>query len=215
MSRNLKVLGLALVAMLTMGIAASSAMAAEDFFYIETAPTELTGSQEGTNTFVTDSGTIHCTVATFTGSSSSTKTAAVEVTPAYSGCRSTGFIEANVTVDVNECKYQMTAKTTTPDTIHITGCKAGTPGIVVTAPFCTITVTPQTIGPVHYINTGAGTTREVIVEPTAQTISYHESGFSCKNGTTSNTTGGSYTGKVRVTAENPTTKAHHGIWVGP
>ena len=211
MSRNLKILGLALVAMLTMGIAAASASAAPEF-HAETTPTELAGTQEGTNTFVTDSGTIHCATATFSGSQSVATTAAQEVTPTFSTCRSTGFIEATVTVHTNGCKFNLTAEGTTTSAVHITGCNAGAAGLVVTAPFCNITITPQTIGPVHYINTGAGTTREIIVESTATNIVYHEAGAGCKNGTTSNTTGGSYTGKVRVTGQNPTTKAHQGIW---
>jgi len=211
MTRNLRFLCLALVAMLTMGIAASSAMAAAEF-HLETTPSELTGVQEGTNTFATDSGTFHCTSVKFTGSYSSQTTGTTVLTPFTSGCRSTGFTEANITIDTNGCKYNLTAEGTTSSSIHITGCNSGTAGIVITAPFCTITVTPQTVGPVHYINTGAGTTREVIAEFTASNLVYHESGAACKNATTSNTTGGSYTGKVRLTGENPTTKAHHGIW---
>ncbi len=208
MIRNLKVLGLALVAMLTMGIAASSAMAE---FHVETVPSELTGAQEGTNTFITDSGTIHCTTATFTGSTSSATSAEQEVAPHYTNCESTGFIKASVTVDMNGCKYNLTTISSS-SMVHITGCEAGKPGIVVTAPFCTITVTPQTIGPVDYENVGSGTTREVVVNSTTANISYHESGFACAH-SGSTTTGGQYTGKVRVTAENPTTKQHHGIWV--
>src|SRR5262245_37092010 len=101
---NLKVLGLALVAMLAIG--ATSASAAE--CHSETASTTIPGSQVSTGTFGTDSGTIHCTTATVSGSASGATTSNVVVAPTYSGCKSTGFIEANVTVDTNGCDYNIT-----------------------------------------------------------------------------------------------------------
>src|SRR5215204_1807300 len=129
MIRNLKVLGLALVAMLALG--ATSASAAE--FHGEVENVTLTGAQTTTNTFTTHSGTIHCTVAKFAGTQKAKTTTTVTVTPTYEGCRSTGFIEANVTVDNNSCTYIISSTgsvTLTPSTCSL----------VVTAPFCTITV---------------------------------------------------------------------------
>ncbi len=207
MIRILRVFALALVAILTMGFAASSAPAVE--FHSEATSTTLSGAQEGTNTVVTDSGTIHCTTDTFSGSQSEATVAQVELTQTTTGCQSTGFISANVTVDTNGCKYNMTAATSN-EMVHITGCEAGKPGIVVTAPFCTITVTPQTFGPVDYEEAGSGTTRELIVNSTVENISYHESGFACAH-SGSTTSGGKLSGKVRVTGVNASTGKHVGI----
>lgn len=209
MTRNLKVLGLALAAMLTMGIAVASASAAE--FHTETAPTTLTGTQTTTNTFVTDSGTIHCKSAAFEGTVSTVTTTTVVVTPEYKECQSTGFIEAGVTVDHNGCKYSITSH----GVVTVTGCTNANKSIVVTAPFCTIEITEATnkaLSPVTFKNVGAGTTREIEVVSAINNISYHESGFACKNNGAKNTTGGTYSGTVKVTGENPVTKAHHGIF---
>lgn len=204
MINNLKVLGLALVAMLALG--ATSASAAE--FHSESASTTVTGSQSTTNTFTTDSGTVHCSTATFTGSQSGTTATAVKVTPTYTGCKSTGFIEANVTVDTNGCHYNITAD----GQVHLEECEAGKSGIVVTAPFCTITVTSgQTLNSVSFANTGSGTTQEVTVTANVNNIAYHESGGLCKN-SGSSTTGGTYGGSVKVTGETGSPAVHTGIW---
>jgi hypothetical protein len=167
--------------------------------------------QEGINTFTTDSGTTHCKKATFEGTITAVTTTSVDITPEYKECRITEGpfgSEPEVTVDHNGCKYRMTAT----GQVHIVGCTNANKSIQVTAPFCTIEITEQTIEPVHYVNVGAGSTRELVVNSTIANIKYHESGFSCQNPGAKNTTGGIYNGKVRVTGENPVTLKHIGIW---
>ncbi len=210
MIRKLKILSISLVAMLTMGIAASSAAAVE--FHSGATNTSLSAAQEGTNTFVLDSGTFHCTTYSLSGSQLGSTATAVELAPTTAGCQSTGFIKANITIDTNGCKYNLTAASSN-EMVHITGCEAGKPGIVMTAPFCTITVTPQTIGPVDYETAGsAGTTHEVVVNSTISNVAYHESGFACAH-SGSTTTGGQYTGKLRVTGVDAASGTHVGITV--
>jgi hypothetical protein len=205
MTRNLKVLGLALVAMLTMGVMAASASAAMFHSEIE-GTTTIEGSQVGTNTFVTDSGTIHCTTAGFSGSATGTEITDVTVSFDYTGCRSTGFIEANVTVDPNGCTYTITSH----GIIHITGCTNANHSIVVTAPFCTIEIGEITVSPVDFINEGSGKTRDIKVTSTVGNIAYHEQGAACAH-SGSNTTGGSYTGSVTTKGKN--SKGEQiGIW---
>jgi hypothetical protein len=114
-------------------------------------------------------------------------------------------------VDHNGCKFNITSH----GHVSVVGCTNASKSIVVTAPFCTIQITEatnQTLQSVSFTNVGSGTTREVDVVSNINNISYHESGFACKNPSGSNTTGGIYKGTVRVTGENPVTKAHHGIW---
>lgn len=215
MTRNLKVLGLALVAMLMMGIAASAAMATTHEFHSEASgEITVTGSQTTENTFTTDSGTIHCSTATFTGTATGPTTTTTTLTPTYSGCQSTGFIEANVTVDTNKCHYTVHSHHTTtvapiqtvPTELTLVNCEAGKPGIVVTAPFCTITVSSgQSFTGITFTNTGSGANRKIITDAAVENINYSESGFACKN-SGSSTTGGKYSGSVTIES------ASGGLW---
>jgi hypothetical protein len=190
MTLNFKALCLALVAMLTMGVLAASASAA--VFHSElSGTTTIEGSQVGTNTIVTDTGTIHCTTATFSGSHSGTTVADYTITPLYTGCKSTGLIEANVTIDVNGCKYTLTSN----GIIHITSCTNTNQTIVVTEPFCTIEIGQITIEPVDFINEGTGSSRDIKVTSTITNLAYHESGAACAHSGL-NTSGGSYTGSI-------------------
>jgi hypothetical protein len=218
MSRNIKVLGLALVAMLAMSAVVASAASATAFsFKAEKVPTQLTGKQHnGNDIFTTDAGKVECTEATYAGEQKVTPTNEVLVTPTYSGCTAFGF--ANTPIDVNGCQYRFT--TVTKESGNFEGsadivCPAGKV-IEVTAFGCTVTIGSQTgLKKVTYTNVGAGTTREVTVDVNLTGIVYVEDpGFfnTCANNkvTTSN---GTYVGAGLVTGENPTTKAHQGIFV--
>jgi hypothetical protein len=205
MTRNLKVLGLAVVAMLTTGVLATSASAAE--FHSEiSGTTTIEGSQAGTNTIVTDSGTFHCTTVTFSGSQTGSTASDVTLTPSYSGCRSTGFIEANVTIDVNGCKYTLGST----GNIQITGCTNTNHTIVVTAPFCKIEIGEAQISPVDFVNEGSAKTRDIKVVSTIGNITYREVGIGCAHDG-SITTGGSYTGAITFKGKNSTNE-QVGIW---
>jgi len=114
MNRNLKVLGLALVAALAMtALVASAAQANNEGKFTATSyPGTLHGEDTGTHVFTAAGGTVNCTNATFTGSfteASKTQT----ITPEYSGCTAFGFIGATVTM--NGCDYLF----------HLTGTGAG------------------------------------------------------------------------------------------
>src|SRR5215204_1657741 len=212
MIRKFECLGIAVLAVLAMGVATASA--AE--FNVEAAPTTLTGAQEGTNTIVTDSGTIHCKAATFEGTVSTTSAAEITLTPQYKECTLTGSTEAAVTVHVNGCKWTYEATETSTAGVRLSGCAEGTSGILFTAPSCTITVLSQftTMGPVHYLNSGSGSTRELKIESTIENLTYTELGSNCKN-KGAHTTGGKLTGKITLTGENAETKAHRGVWFTP
>lgn len=198
MSRNLKVLGLCLMAALAMSAVASSTASA--WFKSTSHHTIFSGSQVGTNTFATTAGTIHCAVATFAGTSTSTESEEVEVEPTYENCTSTPF--GGATVHMNGCKYQIT----TNGQAHII-C-TGTNKIVVTAPFCTITIYPQTLEGLTFENTGSGSTEEVDATANVSGIHYTQTaGCTHGAGTFSN---GHYTGTVKMTGAN-TAGEHVGI----
>lgn len=214
MLRKYGPLAIVLVVALTMGIAATASSGAT--FNVEAAPTTLTGAQEGTNTIVTDSGTIHCKTAAYEGTVSTTSAAELTLTPEYKECTLTGASEVSVTVHANGCKWTYETAETATTAVRLSGCTEGTSGIVFTAPSCTITLLTQftTMGPVHYLNTGSGATREVKIESTIENLTYTELGPSCKN-TGAHTTGGKITGKIALTGENAETKVHRGVWFTP
>jgi hypothetical protein len=219
MSRNIKVLGLALVAMLAMSAVVASAASATAFnFKSETVPTQLTGKQHaGNDVFTTDAGKVECTEATYLGEQTVSPVNNVSVVPTYTGCTAFGF--ANTPIDVNGCSYKFTA--ITKEAGNFEGavdiiCPAGKV-IEVTAFGCTVTIGSQTgLKKVTYTNVGAGTTREVTVDVNLTGIKYeeHNKGIfpTCANNTVA-TTNGTYVGAGLVTGENPGTKAHHGIFV--
>jgi hypothetical protein len=133
MIRNLKMLGLAAVAVLSMSaMLASAAQAEKGTLTAESYPTILTGTQTGALTsFVVAGGvrSVHCTNAnldaTITG-----PTTSVTVTPTYSGCTA---LPGNlpVTVIMNKCHY--TLELTKPGS---TGHPAGTGAATVTIVNC-------------------------------------------------------------------------------
>jgi archaellum component FlaF (FlaF/FlaG flagellin family) len=202
--KNLKILGLALVAVFAMSaVVASGASALSPAFTSEGSPTILTGSQEGSDVFTTHGGTVTCTTATYEGTQTGTESSETEVTPTYSGCTAFGFV--NVPIDVNGCKYVFTAN----QSMHIV-CPAEK-SIEVTAPGCTVTVGTQTpTGPntIEYTNIGAGTTMEVTLDVSLSGIHYieHNKGsFPTCSFPTETTTNGTYSGHAKVTGE---TAAH-------
>ncbi len=209
MIRNFKTFGLALVALLAMSAVAASAASADPAkaqFHSEAAHTTLSGTQVGTNTFTVNAGTTHCKTAKFAGTTTTATTKEVTVSLDYTNCNLTAFggesLEA--TVDSTGCDYLLTAS----GSAHV-GCEAGK-ALRVTAPFCTVTVTtPQTASKVSFVNTGAGTTREVDVVSEVTGLKYHQTAF-CPGGTV-NGTNGTYSGSVSVTGTNTEGK-HVGVW---
>ncbi|HVI70064.1 MAG TPA: hypothetical protein VM656_01085 [Pyrinomonadaceae bacterium] len=221
MTRNLKVLGLALMTAFAMSAVAASAASAQAFhFASEAEHTILTGKQEGSDVFTTHAGTVTCTTAKYTGTiQSATKTTTVaEVTPEYSGCTAFGF--ANVPIHHNECKYKFVAGTKESgnyegsiDIVCPTGKK-----IEITAPGCLVTVGPQTgLKKVTFHNVGASATREITATVNLTGIKYEEHAptfFSTCEYDTVATNNGTYTGNAIVTGEDTEGK-HVGLFLTP
>lgn len=110
MTRNLKALGLALVAMVAFGaFAAQGATAATSHtFTSASADTVLTGHNEEGNKhkFTATAGVFtECTVATFEGTNAGTERDNVTVHPKYSSCSLSGGAESNVTVHTGGCNF--------------------------------------------------------------------------------------------------------------
>ncbi|HEX7280184.1 MAG TPA: hypothetical protein VF255_11255 [Solirubrobacterales bacterium] len=204
MTRKLKALGLALVAVFAMSaLSAASASAVE--FHSEAAHTELRAEQHaGEDTFSVNAGTVRCSHATYTGTESSATSTAQTVTPAYTGCKAFGFV--NTTIDTNGCTYTFDSNANNVDI----ACPSSP--ITVTAFNCWVTVGAQNnIGPVTYTNSGSGSSRDVTVDVNITGISYtqHSKSFpGCTNGSFTN---GTYTGSATVRGFN-TAGEQVGVW---
>lgn len=183
-------------------------------FKMESSQTTVTGSQEGSDVFTTDGGTVTCKTATYVGSVTGTSATEAEVAPTYSGCTAFGFI--NVPIDLNECKYKFTAGSRIEGnfegSVHVV-CPEGK-AVEITAPGCRVTVGAQTPGgTITYTNIGTGTTRELTLDVNVTGVHYTEdnNGGGCvKAG--AEKTNGTYTGHTIVTGENAS-QQQHGIWV--
>jgi hypothetical protein len=173
MTRNLKVLGLALAAVLAVAaFAASSASAAG--FKCEEAPCVLTGTTENTTVeekhelFKAAGVSIKCH-GEFEATQKAKTAETLTVTPTYTAC--TG--NPAPTVTTNHCAYVFGATTNAEEhatvEIECEGPEEPTNRIVVHVPnVCTLTFGPQVLkGGVHYTNLGEGT---VTVKATVKEI---------------------------------------------
>jgi len=120
--RNLKVLGLALVASFALSAVVASAASAETaHFTVEGIGVGQTagaaGGQVGTNTFTVNGLALQCTTATVTGKALSTgpEPSTVTLEPKYEGCKVlVAGLTKLVTVTTNGCAYIFQATKKTP-----------------------------------------------------------------------------------------------------
>jgi hypothetical protein len=193
MIRNIKVLGLALVAVLAMSVVAvGSASAAE--FTASSYPANGEGGQTTPHKFTVQGQAVECSTANFTGSLSAAS-GELNITPVYENCIAFGFL--NATVSMNGCTYKFTAGTGSADNytggVHIV-CPAGK-SITVVAATCTVHIPAQTptVNTVDFENKTA--TGDVLVTSTAEGIhSNPTSGFLCPLSEKATDTTGKYTG---------------------
>jgi hypothetical protein len=233
--RNLKILGLALVAMFAMS-ALGASMASADELTAEEPKVTLHAASESADSFIITAGNTNCKEVTYDIGTVTTPTTTVTANPTYPtfakdgshNCTSIGF---PATIDTNGCHYlfHVTAGASTVGDVTVQ-CPAGKE-ITVTAiaagtTKCTIHVPPQTLSsagipdPVTYTNIGAGTTREVTIAvkygPTAGVggLKYtHVKGTgvgACASGAG---TTGTFEGKGTVTANDDANTTHKGLFL--
>lgn len=145
MTRKLKSVGIAMVAILAMSAVVVAAAQAATF--TSTKAGAISSEQTTKHEIKTKAGTIKCSSVTFSGVaalSSSTQT----LTPTYSGCLLGGVLE--VTVTMNGCDYLMNAS----GTIQI-ACPAGKSiQFDLKEVNCTIHLYSQVLGSASYSNFG-------------------------------------------------------------
>jgi hypothetical protein len=207
--RNLKALGLALVAVFALtAVAASAAQAAE--FHAEEAPVFFEGSQVEQHIFTVDKGTVKCNTATFTGSSATATTATVTLTPVYSTCK---FAGTAADVKMNGCDYLFHLSSATTATVDVV-CSGGAEIEVESTTTNCIVHVPAQNGLSHVIlaSEGTTTTRDITATVTVAGIHYTEVGSECKfNGVA--TTNGTYNGTATIKGFKGQGGAQQGIWV--
>jgi hypothetical protein len=181
MTRNLKTLCLALVAMLAMSAGAvSAAQAAPGELHSEVAAGKtsaiLTGDNVGLGAHeMTIKGfVLKCQSASFEGTVQKTTTDAT-VTPQYTGCLWGGLAAQ---FKMNGCKYTLTGVADFTANIDIVGCTAGK-SIEIVDVLCTVTVPEQKeIGHVVFTNT-AGPPKDIHASVTLTGITYIGDGEKC------------------------------------
>jgi hypothetical protein len=224
MTRNLKVLGLALASMLAMTAIFSSAAMAE--FESESGSVDLSVSSNEMQSFKTSSGsenTVECTnVDIHSETLESTSETEVTVEPTYSECEQ--FLGQNVDIDENGCDYTFHlehGKVTESSTVHPSDTKSSvdlectsTSGIEITVGnICRYKISTQTsLGSIEYKNKGTGSTREIELVPSVtgitSTRTTSDFPFLCPGGSST----GTYTGNSVVTGFT-STSTHIGVFV--
>lgn len=181
MKLNIKVLGLAVVAVFALtAVGASAASAAE--FHSQAESTSLTGTQTGNHVFNAAGAKITCKKASFTGTQTGKNATSVTMGATYGEC---SFLFFSVSVNMNGCSYVFHANGQT-DVVG-EACK----GITYEGAGCKVVVPAQTgLNSVSYANSGTGSTESINVSPNVTGIKYTSSGLCPENGT--NLTNGKY-----------------------
>jgi hypothetical protein len=151
MFRNLKVLVLALIAILAMGVVAASAAQAEPTIELGGATADITGEGSNTHTLTVDGSNAECTVK-FTSTGVANGSTWVTTHPEYSGCKAFGFL--NSSIETTGCNYEVMANGKEGTEMNFAGelkvvC-SGSNKIIIKAPtsspVCEVQIGGQTIG---------------------------------------------------------------------
>jgi hypothetical protein len=187
MTREAKLLGYALLAILAIGASsAASAAYAHDAFWSETEKTVITGETVAKHKLIVGASSMECKVVERETTMAGVPSAALSFTPVYKECT---FAGKTATVRMNKCAYVYTGQTDiNEDAVVEVQCPAGVVIEVEVDKFegifsCTITFGPQTpAGGAHYVNEGEENSRTIVVEATLQqiAISTDGPGTACK-----------------------------------
>jgi len=201
MIRNLKVLGLAIAAVMAMSAMMASAASAVPQFTASAYPATVTGSNtKGSEVFTTEGGKVECD-SHFVSHSLAAASSTLTVTPTYTNCEAFGL---NATVNTEGCTYvfHATEKVSTGvynnhvDVVCPTGKSIK---IVAGGGLCRAEIKGQNgLTTVKTTNVAGG---GVTVEPNVSSVAYTVTtdSFGCPFSGTGNKTDGKYTGHVVVT----------------
>jgi hypothetical protein len=198
MTRKLKMLGMAFVAVLALtAVSASAASAAS--YTASSYPTTGTGvSAIGNDTFTTEAGTVEC-ASHFEGTLATEAKEELTVKAKYSNCKAFGFL--NATVAMGSCDYLFetpsgsgSSWTATVD-VDCTSSEI----ITITAGTCKVTIGAQSPGGNVSITNNAGGDVSVDAGVTGIAYTVTQDGFGCPFAGTGAKTGATYTQHSAVT----------------
>jgi hypothetical protein len=195
MIRNLKVLGLAVVAVLALTAVMSSAASAA-LYTASAYPATATGANtKGSEVFTTEGGKVECD-SHFVTHSISAASATITATPTYSNCEAFGFLEA--TINTEGCSYLFHVEGSGPSFNNKVDVECGAgKSIKITAGTCKVEIGGQKeLKNVVSSTSGTG----VLVKPSVEGITYTvtQDGFLCPFGGTGTKKDGKYTGEVTI-----------------
>jgi len=187
MTRKLKALGLALVAVFAVNAIMASGASANDVVTSDSVngKTTVTGNQTTKHKFVIIGQPIECEVAHFEGTMGANSVEEITITPKYEKCTYNGSV---ATVTLNKCKFTITGETnkTGHNVVHIIECPTSAPiliHIIVGGATCTLTIIEQTPEEgVKFTNETTGVVKKsLLVHATAKVLIHAASGvLACK-----------------------------------
>jgi hypothetical protein len=210
MTRNLKTLGLSLMAVFAMSAVAASAASAEMFVFTSAAEeTTLSGSQVGATQITVDAGSASCETAKFSGTMTSDTVLEMSLIPTYSGCKFAGF--TGTTIDMNSCEFVFGAVETEGSSYGVENridCAKSTESIAITARIagvlkCTIHIGEQEgLKKISVSNEGSPKKLRASIGLTGIKYSQTEGVGAGKCANAENTTNGTYEGEEAIEGKN-------------
>jgi hypothetical protein len=200
MTRNLKVLGLALVAVFAMSaMTASAAFATPEF--TTTAGATLDGEEVGNVKFTVTGQEVFCTQYAYNATAPAASFASVTVNPEYIHCTGAFGVEAHVTgFGPTGCDYVLNANGTSQLV-----CAAGK-DVTVEIASCTVHIPAQHFasGITYTTGTDAAGKKDLLAHINISGITgTHTDGFLCPFGSSGHSTTGELEGTVTLRATKP------------
>ena len=186
MTRKLKALGLALVAVFAVSAVMASGASANDLFTSDSVneKTIITGNQTTKLKFTILGQPIECEVVHFEGTQSGDKVNDITLTPKFEKCTYNGSAAQTT---LNNCKLTITSETnaTGHNVVHIVDCPTAAPWefhTIVGGATCTLTIIEQTPGEgVKFTNETTGPKKALIMHLTMKVKIHSASGvLACK-----------------------------------
>jgi hypothetical protein len=204
MMRNLKTMGMALLAVLAFSAVAASGAQAAAAHFTGTLNATLSGTTETgfVEVFKTTAGSVSCH-GSYSGKVTVATNEAQTINASYTNCAP--FFGATPVVNMGSCDfvfhpgtYGAAGSGTSTGTADIICTSSST--ITITVPGCTVTIHEQKgLSRIHYQNSGTGIT----VKPEVTNIKFTHAGFLCGTGTGTTGTfggGGMTLGPISITS---------------
>ena len=202
MTRKLKMLGMAFVAVLALtAVSATAASAAK--YTASTYPTTGTGSSAlGNDTFTTEAGKVEC-ASHFEGKLTEASES-LTVIPKYTGCQAFGFLNATVTMGTCDYKFGTpSAPVSHVSTAAVQVTCTGAEVITITAGTCKVSIGAQSpTGNVSIKNETAAGDVKVKANVTGIKYTVVTDGFGCPFAGTGAKTGATYVQDAEVTFDS-------------